>query len=74
METTEDKDNSFKATLEEESTEPAAKSSTPAKGSASRIVDVTEEGKSVIITGVAKPAVTVSADTECGRSESAPPP
>jgi hypothetical protein len=37
-------------------------------------VDVTEEGKSVIITGVAKPAVTVSADTECGRSESAPPP
>jgi len=54
METPEDKDNPFKATLEENGTEPTAQLSTPANGSTSRIVDVTEEGKSVIITGMAK--------------------
>jgi hypothetical protein len=55
MEIAEDKNTPFKATLEEKSTEPTAQVSTPANGSTSRIVDDTEEGRSVIITGVEKP-------------------
>ena len=55
METTEDENNPLETTPEGKGMEPAAQLSRPTKSRTSRIVDVTEEGRSVIITGMATP-------------------